>query len=347
MHPFGCQADRLQMTTRSARWNDGQGKAAAIFWGAYMRAPLVSILIPVYNGEPFLAECIDSVLAQDFADYELLISDDGSTDGSSGVIRRHAERDGRIRWWRNPRNLGIGGNFNACLKAARGEYVKYVLQDDKLLDPSAVRRLVATLQGDPTLSLVVSASQRIDAESRLIRIRDCFGRSGVWEGKEVIARCVGENGNLIGEPSLALFRRAQAARGFDEGLRQLLDLELWFHLLEQGRFAYIAEPLCAFREHAAQQSEVNWRSGLAAEEDVTLIERYYFKPWMKDFITPQAIFTQVYYLRKRRRERPAALAAAMARDLSRRTYVFCWLRHKLTRPFCNLRLWLEKRRVFG
>ena len=111
-----------------------------------MRAPLVSVLIPVYNGEPFLAECIESVLAQNFADYELLISDDGSTDGSSAVIRRYAERDGRIRWWRNPRNLGIGGNFNACLKAARGEYLKYVLQDDKLLDPAVLRRMVATLE---------------------------------------------------------------------------------------------------------------------------------------------------------------------------------------------------------
>jgi glycosyltransferase involved in cell wall biosynthesis len=312
-----------------------------------MRTPLVSVLIPVYNGEPFLAECIESVLAQDFADYELLISDDGSTDGSSRVIQRYAERDGRIRWWRNPHNLGIGGNFNACLKAARGEYVKYVLQDDKLLDPSVVRRMVATLEGDSTVSLVVLASQRIDADSKLIHTRDRFGRSGVWEGKEVIAKCLGENANLIGEPSLALFRRAQAARGFDEGLRQLLDLELWFHLLEQGRFAYIAEPLCAFREHAAQQSEVNWRIGVSAEEGVTLIERYYFKPWMKDFITPQAIFTQVYYLRKRRKEHPAAVAAAMAQDLSRSTYVFCWMRHKLTRPFCILRLWLEKRRVFG
>lgn len=330
-----------------ARWNDGQGGTGTIVWGLHMRTPLVSVLIPVYNGEPFLAECIESVLAQDFADYELLISDDGSTDGSSRVIQRYAERDGRIRWWRNPHNLGIGGNFNACLKAARGEYVKYVLQDDKLLDPSVVRRTVATLEGDSTVSLVVLASQRIDADSKLIHTRDRFGRSGVWEGKEVIAKCLGENANLIGEPSLALFRRAQAARGFDEGLRQLLDLELWFHLLEQGRFAYIAEPLCAFREHAAQQSEVNWRIGVSAEEGVTLIERYYFKPWMKDFITPQAIFTQVYYLRKRRKEHPAAVAAAMAQDLSRSTYVFCWMRHKLTRPFCILRLWLEKRRVFG
>ena len=114
-----------------------------------MRAPLVSVLIPVYNGEPYLVECIESILAQDFADYELLISDDGSTDGSPAIIRRYAERDGRVRWWRNPKNLGIGGNFNACLKAARGEYIKYVLQDDKLLDPSVLRRMVATLEGDP------------------------------------------------------------------------------------------------------------------------------------------------------------------------------------------------------
>ncbi|MGD0615204.1 MAG: glycosyltransferase [Verrucomicrobiota bacterium] len=85
-----------------------------------MRAPSVSVLIPVYNGESFLGECIESVLARDFADHELFISDDGAADDSSAVIRRCAERDGRIRWWRNPRNLGIGGNFNACRKAARG-----------------------------------------------------------------------------------------------------------------------------------------------------------------------------------------------------------------------------------
>lgn len=308
-----------------------------------MRAPLVSVLIPVFNGESFLAECLDSVLAQDFADYEVLISDDGSTDGSPAVIQRYAQRDGRIRWWRNPRTLGIGGNFNACLKAAQGQFVKYVLQDDKLLDPSMLRRMVATLENDPSVSLVVSASQRIDAQSRPIRVRDCFGRSGVLDGKEVIAQCFEENFNLIGEPSLALFRKKQAARGFDEQLKQLLDLEMWFHLLEQGQFAYIAEPLCAFREHPAQQSEVNSRSGVAAEEDLTLMERYYSLAWMKQFLTPQALFTKAYYLRKRRKEKSAAVAAAIARNLSPRTYALCWVRHKLTRPGQNLRLWLEKR----
>ena len=197
------------------------------------------------------------------------------------------------------------------------------------------------------MSLVVSASQRIDAESRLICIRDCFRTSCVRDGREVIVQCVSENANLIGEPSLALFRRAQAGRGFDEGLKQLLDLELWFHLLEQGRFAYIAEPLCAFREHAAQQSEVNSRTGATAEEDLVLMERYYPKAWMKEFIPPQAIFTRVYYLRKRGSQRSSAVAAAMALALSRRTYTICWLRHKLSRPFQNLSRWFEKRRGVG
>jgi hypothetical protein len=156
-------------------------------------------------------------------------------------------------------------------------------------------------------------------------------------------QCLAENANLIGEPSLALFRRSQAARGFDEGFRQLLDLEMWFHLLEQGRFAYLAEPLCAFRQHPAQQTEVNRRTGASADEDPILKERYCFKPWMKTVATPQAIFTQVYYLRRRPGERAAAVCAQMAKTLGRRRYALCWLRHKVTRPFRNLKAWLQKK----
>ena len=236
-----------------------------------MRTPLVSVLIPVFNGEPFLAECLESILAQDLGDYEVLISDDGSTDGSAAVIQRYAARDSRIRWWRNPRNLGIGGNFNAGLKAARGEFLKYVLQDDKLLDPSALRRMVAPMEKDASVSLVGSASHLIDSRSRLLEVRNRFRRSGVRDGKRIIIYCLEHNGNLIGEPSLVLFRKSQSARGFDEQLVQLLDLEMWFYLLEQGRFAYLAEPLCAFRQHPAQLTEVNRRSGASAEEDLPFV----------------------------------------------------------------------------
>jgi glycosyltransferase involved in cell wall biosynthesis len=310
-----------------------------------MHTPLVSVLIPVFNGEPFLAECLESILAQDLGDYEVLISDDGSTDGSAALIQRYAARDSRIHSWRNPRNLGIGGNFNACIKAARGEFLKYVLQDDKLLEPSALRRMVAAMESDASVSLVGSASHLIDERSRLLQVRNRFRRSGVRDGKRVIIYCLEHNGNLIGEPSLVLFRKSQSARGFDEQLVQLLDLEMWFHLLEQGRFAYIVEPLCAFRQHPAQLTEVNRCSGVSAEEDLLLLERYYTRPWMKDGAARRQLCTQAYYLRKRPGERAAALRADIARTLSRRAYATWWVWHKLTQPFSNFRRWLEKRRI--
>jgi glycosyltransferase involved in cell wall biosynthesis len=307
-----------------------------------MPTPLISVLVPVYNGGKFLGECLESILRQDFGDFELLISDDQSNDDSVRVIERFAQRDRRIRWWCNSRNLGIGGNFNACLKAARGEFVKYVLQDDMLVSPATLRRMVDKLQADPSVSLVVSACYLMDAESRLLSVRDGLGPSGVREGKPTILYCLEKDANLIGEPSLAMFRKCQAERGFDETLKQLLDLEMWFFLLEQGRLAYISEPLCAFRQHSDQQTEANRRRGDTAEENLFLLERYYFKPWMKQIVTPQAIFRQQLDLRRRRTERAVAVGAKIAMLLSRRRYFVCWCRHRLNSPFHNLRRWLRK-----
>lgn len=308
-----------------------------------MSAPAASVLVPVYNGEPFLAECLDSILAQEFGDYELLISDDGSTDGSAALIERYAARDHRIRWWRNPHNQGIGGNFNASLRAARGEYVKYVLQDDKLLAPSVLGRMVAEMERNHSASLVASACELIDECSQRIRTRCFYRRAGVRDGKEVIVHCLEDNANRIGEPSLVMFRRTQALRGFDEDLRQIIDLELWFHLLEQGSFAYLAEPLCAFRQHPAQLSEVNWRERTCADEGLRLSEQYLFKPWMKDAATPQMLFNQAYYLRKYYGEKAMPVVARLRERLGSRAYAALWVRHRLTKPFRNFRDWLGKR----
>ena len=98
--------------------------------------------------------------------------------GPPAIIERFAQRDPRIRWWRNPKNLGIGGNFNAPLKAARAQYIKYMLHDDKFLVPTALGRLVETLDRDATVSLVVSAAQLIDGHSRPVRVRNSLGRTG-------------------------------------------------------------------------------------------------------------------------------------------------------------------------
>ncbi len=308
-----------------------------------MAIPKVSILVPVYNGEPYLAECLESVLAQDFPDFEVLISDDGSKDRSPEIIAHYANLDRRIRWWRNQQNLGIGGNWNACLQAAQGGLIKFMLQDDKFLHATALSRMVRMMEDSPAVSLVVSASNLIDSRSQCIEYRDNFRMTGVHDGKQVIVRCWEKNANLVGEPSLALFRKAQAARGFDTKMVQLLDLEMWFYLLEQGDLGYVAEPLCAFRRHPAQQTEINARTGASADEQMILFERTVCKSWMVHRVSARAMFVQIYYLRKDYGERAKPICEEMIRRLGRGTYAWQWLIHKITRPFRNLRRSVKRR----
>jgi glycosyltransferase involved in cell wall biosynthesis len=307
--------------------------------------PLVSVLIPVYNGEKYLAECLDSVLAQDFVDMEILIADDGSTDGSRELIRRYAEKDSRIRWWRNPVNLGLAGNFNACLRAARGQYIKYVLQDDKLLAPLAIWKMAEILDQHPAVSLVGSASEVIDGQSQLIELRNAFQRSSVIEGHAAILHCLSRNGNRIGEPSVVMFRRAQAARGFDERYRQLIDLDFWFHLLEQGCFGYLAEPLCAFRQHAEQQTAVNRQSGAHVQDELMLAQHWLSRPWLRKSAGRRVLFQQIYNLRKHHGERARPFIGDIMASLTAKWYALYWLEYKIFRPFRNLDRSLRKRFV--
>lgn len=220
-----------------------------------MSTPSISILLPTYNYARFLPEAIESVLAQDWTDYELLISDDRSTDGSAAIIAAYAERDPRIRFRVQPANLGMVANWNWCLDQARGEYIKFLFGDDRLESPRALRGLRDALAHHPSAALAASARSILNAESALVGLWDEFRHGGIHPGPAVIQRCLRETRNLIGEPSVTLFRRRDAARGFNPRYRQLVDLEFWFHLLERGDFVYLPEPLCSFRRHTAQQSE--------------------------------------------------------------------------------------------
>lgn len=299
----------------------------------------VSVLVPVYNGEKFLPECLDSILAQDCASMEILLVDDGSSDGSAALLEDYAARDPRIQWWKNPNNLGLARNFNCCLLAAKGEYIKYVLQDDKLISPLTIRKMVEVLDNHPEVSLVGSASQVLDGCSRVIELRKYF-KPGVMDGRQTIMQCL-ERENLIGEPSVVMFRRAQATLGFDEQLPQILDLDMWFHLLEQGSFAYLAEPLCAFRQHAAQQTKVNRRNGI--NDGLLLITNWYAKLWVQTSMTRRALFTQIYNLRKNYGAEAENLTGQMMLSLGRGWHVMFWLRRKLTRPFDKLGLWIKRK----
>lgn len=243
--------------------------------------PTVSVCMPTYNQAKYLPEAIESVLRQTYADFELLIIDDYSTDGTADVISSYAARDRRIRFIINDRNVGMVNNWNKCIEMASGEYIKFLFGDDILSSSFAIERMLSLMKSDERIVLVASARNLIDHQSRVLGVMSEYTGRSLCDGKQVIMDCLLEQQNRIGEPSVVLFRKRHAARGFDPRYRQIVDLEMWFHLLEQGMFAFIREPLCSFRIHDAQQTRVNLEQCLDIDERHTLIMDYATRPYVK------------------------------------------------------------------
>lgn len=296
-------------------------------------APKISVLIPVYNGGRFLAECLDSVLMQDFSDMEILIWDDNSSDGSRGVIEEYAVLDPRIRWGKNPRRAGLTANANICLRAATGEYIKYIHQDDKLLCASALRKYAEALDAHPT-AVLASSRHHVTGKKpppTLFRFQD-----RLYDGRQTIRNCFEHNSNLMGQPSLAIFRRLSAQRGFDERFIGHMDFEMWCHLLEQGDYAHLDEPLATWRVHPAQQTAQHQDAGILDHDPLLLMETYYAKAWLRQTATEQLLFTQIYYLQKKFGSSAEDLTRRMMAQMPRHHYAWQWLKHKASKPIWNL-----------
>jgi glycosyltransferase involved in cell wall biosynthesis len=124
-------------------------------------SPLVSIGLPVYNGEKFIARALDSLLAQDFTDFEIVICDNGSQDSTADICASYAERDSRIRFFSNPTNIGLVGNFNRTFELSRGTYFKWAAHDDWHA-PESLRLSVELLGRHPTAVACATGVSIID-----------------------------------------------------------------------------------------------------------------------------------------------------------------------------------------
>ena len=131
--------------------------------------PKVSIGLPVYNGEVFIEEAIDSILGQTFTDFELIICDNASTDRTPEICRRYAERDARVHYYCNESNLGAAANYNIAFRLARGEYFRWAAHDDRL-EPTYLAACVAVLERDPSVVLCYPRTLIIDEQSEPITL---------------------------------------------------------------------------------------------------------------------------------------------------------------------------------
>ncbi|MDO8964769.1 MAG: glycosyltransferase [Coriobacteriia bacterium] len=227
-------------------------------------APTVSVCIPTYMGASYIAQALDSVLDQSFTDFEIVVSDDASTDATLQILSGYD--DPRLRVLPNSVNAGASANWNRALAAARGRYVKLLCHDDYLY-PGALERQVAGFgePGSGGVVLVTSPRDIVDDDGTRLMTRglDVPGRMC---GDDVRRRIVRSGTNVLGETSSALFRTdaARAAGGFDTSSFYTLDVEFWMRLLQEGDLFVVGETLSAYRVHLASWS-VALASGQAAD----------------------------------------------------------------------------------
>jgi glycosyltransferase involved in cell wall biosynthesis len=209
--------------------------------------PLVSIGVPVFNGANFVASAIESILAQTFADFELIICDNASTDATPEICRSFAGRDRRIRYQRNEHNLGAAQNFNLAFQLARGRYFKWAAHDD-LIAPDFLRQCVAALEADPGAVLCQSLVRIIDAAGRELGIYDsALTGTRSRQPAERFAAVVLTRPlctDLLGVIRSDVLRRTRLHLPYHGGDRALLT-----ELALLGRFLQVREPLFLSREH--------------------------------------------------------------------------------------------------
>jgi len=129
--------------------------------------PRVSIGLPVYNGENYLEEAIDSILAQTYKDFELIISDNASTDRTPDICQAYANKDPRIRYYRNEKNIGAAVNFNRVFELSSSEYFKWAAHDD-IIAPDYISECIEILDNDDSIVLCNSKAKFIDESGEVI-----------------------------------------------------------------------------------------------------------------------------------------------------------------------------------
>lgn len=221
----------------------------------------VSVVIPTYNGSDFIRTTLASVLNQTFVDFELVVSDDASTDGTIELVEEF--EDPRVRIVEDRSHVGPAGNWNRALAHARSDYIKVLAQDD-VLYPDNLRCAVDALDADTELAFVAARRDIVGADgSVLMRGRGLSGLCGRVEPIEGYRRTVLTGANQFGEGAAVLFRRAaaEAAGGFDDSLPYAIDVDYWIRLLEWGPAYALCSTHAAFRVSAQ-----SWSNALAGEQ---------------------------------------------------------------------------------
>ena len=220
--------------------------------------PLVSVIMPVYNTELYLAEAIDSFLAQTFSDFELILVDDGSTDNSAAIIQAYVERDSRVRSFPLPLNMGEAAARNHGHEQARGELLAIADSDD-VFAPDRLEKQVAFLRANPEIGVLGGCLEKVKPDLTPMSVI----RSPQRHSLIVLHLFLG---SFIFNATVMMRREVfDSAVAYDTSLTFGVDLDLWSRMLMRGgvRFHNLPDVLMRYRIHPASISRAYDPASLA------------------------------------------------------------------------------------
>ncbi len=254
--------------------------------------PLVSVCIPAYNGEQFIAEAISSILSQTYSQIELIISDDYSQDNTVAIAQSFQYQTAIPLSILTHNHQGLAQNSNFCIEQSQGKYIKFLYQDDILM-PNCIEKMVNLAEKDPYIGLVFSPREMFflhqdNIDLDLIAVYQEFANlhqswsnlNSIQWGTELLAdpNLWEHPINKIGEPSTVLLRKSvfEIVEGFDSQLNQLVDLDLWWRILAKFKVGFVEETLSYFRLHSQQKTYQNMQEGKAM--DINFYYKIYSHP---------------------------------------------------------------------
>ncbi|HEX5194070.1 MAG TPA: glycosyltransferase family 2 protein [Solirubrobacteraceae bacterium] len=236
-----------------------------------MAAVTVTVGIPTFNRAPMLAQAMESVLAQTFTGFRLIISDNASTDATPDVVRSFDDR--RIEYVRSERNVGAIANLNRLIGLADTDFL-VLLPDDDLLYPSHLGACVELLQRSGTLGLAHTAFDLIDEDSSVHRsMRPLVARSAsVMEPRRrALERLMVSSWPMCFPSVMYRTRAIMDAGGLREQDGHFCDMELWMRIALHWGFGYVARPLAGFRTHAESASNCVGTGDGAGSDELELV----------------------------------------------------------------------------
>lgn len=224
--------------------------------------PFVSVVIPIYNCEKFLSQALDSIIAQTYSNFEIVVVNDGSTDRSQKILESYQRHESRLRVF-SQKNTGIVGALNSGIAASRGELIARMDGDD-ISYPQRLAKQISFLNANPMVVAVGSDVYFTDPEGRrLIR------HLPKTNHREIVDQLLDGNGGAIIHPSLVVRREALVhIGGYREEYQWIEDLDLYIRLAEVGELANIPEPLLDYRQH---MKSVNRTRGNREEQRQSIV----------------------------------------------------------------------------